>query len=115
MIKLRKISSKKLMLIIFSTMLPINFLVMVFVGWNDQGTLPAGTVVTLSRFIQNILLSPMHLIERIFGIEAITGLFFFIGDIACIGFWTLLIVFIADKLFRNKSSQKSSSTSRRKS
>jgi hypothetical protein len=103
------------MLIVFSTMLPVNFLAMVFIGWNDQGTMPTGAVVGISRIIQNVLLWPMHLIEHIFGIEAITGLFFFIGDIACIGAWTLLIVFIADKLFRNKTSQKSSSISRRKS
>jgi hypothetical protein len=115
MIKLKKISPKKLILIIFSTMLPINFLAMVFVGWSEQGTMPDGTLVTISRFIQNVLLSPMHLIERIFGIEAITGLFFFAADIACIAAWTLLIVFMVENLFRKKPSQKSSSTSRRKS
>jgi len=91
MIKARYISFEKLALIIFSALLPVNFLAMVFVGWNDQGTMTDGFLVSVGRVIVNIILFPLHVVENLFRMEPFAGTFFFIGDVICLALWALLL------------------------
>jgi hypothetical protein len=92
MIKARKISYSKLIVIIFSILLPVNFFVMIIVGWQDEGAMADGTLVHICRSVLNVLLYPLHAGERLFETEASSGLLFFTFDVVCIALWGLLVV-----------------------
>jgi len=83
----------KLMLIVFSILLPINFFALIFTGWNDEGAITGGNTVNMCRVIDNILLFPLHAIEGIFHKEIFTGTLFFIGDVVCLVGWSVLLVY----------------------
>jgi len=87
------------MLIIFTVLLPINFLVLILVGWYDEGAMPYGPSVNISKAISNILLFPLHGIEYFLHREIFTGALFFIGDILCLIGWSMLF-FYCYRLFR---------------
>ncbi|MBW4888315.1 hypothetical protein KXQ82_01250 [Mucilaginibacter sp. HMF5004] len=102
MIKARRISKGKLTLIVFSALLPVNFLAMVCVGWNDQGAMENGFIVSTSRAIDNIILFPMHAIERVFHLEPFADTLFFIFDIICLALWAVLLVSVF-RFFQQKT------------
>ncbi|WP_295651314.1 hypothetical protein [uncultured Mucilaginibacter sp.] len=95
----RAIPPRKLMLIIFTVLLPINFLVLILIGWYDEGAMPYGPSVTVSKAAANVLLFPLHGIEGFFHKEIFTGALFFIGDIICLMGWSVLF-FYCYKLFK---------------
>ena len=97
----------KVFLIIFSILLPLNFLALIVVGWNEDGAMGNSLLVTLCRIIVNILLFPIHSIESLAHKEILTGTFFFVSAVICLTGWALLGVWIfrttKKAIYKNRS------------
>ncbi len=104
MIKARNIAASTLMIITFAVLLPINFLAMVYTGWNEQGTAANTFAVSASKIVLNILLFPMHIVESIFRNHPFADTMFFVFDVICLMLWAYVLVKIY--VFFRKKAQK---------